>query len=125
MRLRIPPSAGFEGLQVLLKLRGDDADDLFLGGRPHEAEQVVIPAVLGDQGDVFARRTGPGLGEVADQSAENFALTQAPANVADIKEQLHGELRIFDIGAVEETEQLLFRLAAHTACDSKQIQACV
>ena len=65
------------------------------------------------------------LGEVADQSAENFALTQAPANVADIKEQLHGELRIFDIGAVEETEQLLFRLAAHTACDSKQIQACV
>ena len=60
---------------------------------------------------------------MADESAENIALAESAADVADVKQELHCELGVFDIGSVKEADEFLLGLAAHASGDGKKVKA--
>ena len=109
--------------QIFFELIFDAPDDGLLGRGPHKAHEVIVAAVFGNEPDILFRRFGPCFGHVADQGAEDLALPEPFANVADVEQQLHRESVIFKIGQVEKNGQVSRRPAAHAAGDGEKVEA--
>ena len=121
-RLQIAGFAPLHGGEILVQLRTDDADGAVVCGRVQQAQQIVPAAVLGDVGHVLPGGFRPGVGHVLEQGAEQLPLAHALADVAHVEEQLHGQLRRFDVGLVKELDLLLRPAIAHAAGHGEEIQ---
>ena len=115
--------AFFCGPFVRFQLLLEERNCLFFTRSAQQFQQIIIPAIVRHQGQIFLGCFRGKKGQPMEDDPEHPPFSQAPPDIPGKEQGLQGQVPVLPIGRLEKPEDFPFGTVAQSTDRSKQIQA--